>query len=75
VKRRRPDQTAPTIPPTCISPPGGLFSRHGGHDPYPLVNGDDLRIQEKSVRGRFLILFGFCICGVWASTEQPAAPA
>ena len=72
VKRRRPDQTAPTIPPTCISPPGGLFSRHGGHDPYPLVNGDDLRIQEKSVRGRFLILFGFCICGVWASTEQPA---
>ena len=64
VKRRRPDQTAPTIPPTCISPPGGLFSRHGGHDPYPLVNGDDLRIQEKSVRGRFLILFGFCICGV-----------
>ena len=64
VKRRRPDQTAPTIPPTCISPQGGLFSRHGGHDPYPLVNGDDLRIQEKSVRGRFLILFGFCICGV-----------
>ena len=69
VKRRRPDQTAPTIPPTCISTPGGLFSRHGGHDPYPLVNGDDLRIQEKSVRGRFLILFGFCICGVWASTD------